>query len=75
MRRFGEVWPEEVSTEIGDVVIIGGHAIAPPIEVQGKRPPTIPATWWPWIIGAGALVGLWWLTKGERNRPLARGAG
>lgn len=73
MRGFGDAG--DVSTEIGDVIIIGGQPAGAPINVQGKKPPLVPATWWPWIIAAGAAAGLWWLTKSERNRPLGRAAG
>ncbi len=71
MNGYGEVG--DVSTEIGDVVIVGGQPAGPPLEVLGKRAPIIPASWWPWIIAAGAAAGLWWLTRDERRRPLARG--
>lgn len=70
MKRFGEV--DDVSTEIGDVVIVGGQQAGPPLEVHGKKPPLVPATWWPWIIAAGALAGMWWLTREGPGRPKGR---
>ncbi len=73
MRTFGD--GEDISTEIGDVVIVGGQSAGPPINVHGTKPPAVPSTWWPWIIAAGIAGGLWWLTRSERRRPLGRAAG
>lgn len=48
---------------------------APPIDVTGNAPPRSGTNWWPWVIAAAVLGGLWWITKDERNRPFARAAG
>lgn len=47
----------------------------PEINVLGSSPPMVPETWWPWIIGAAVLGGLWWITRDERSGPLVGGAG
>jgi len=47
----------------------------PEIDVTGTPPPKPATSWWPWVIAAGVLGALWYLTKEERDRPLARGAG
>jgi len=70
VRGFGQ--EGDVSTEIGDVIIVGGQPAGGPIDVHGKKPPLVPATWWPWIIAAGALAGLWWLTRETPHRPKGR---
>ncbi len=53
----------------------GRRIDGPPIDVLGNRPPAAAPTWWPWLIAAGVLGALWWITREERDRPLARAAG
>jgi len=49
--------------------------VGPEIDVTGNPPPKAQSTVWPWVIGAGVLAALWWITRDERNRPLARAGG
>lgn len=57
-----------------DPIVINGKPVEPGALVTGTKPPLIPASWWPWIIAAGALgVAWWWVEKnggGRRGGPL-----
>lgn len=70
MIRFGEV-----ETEVGNVEITR-RIDGPEIDVVGNPPPKLGATFWPWLIGAAVLGGLWWITREDAvRRPLGRGRG
>ncbi len=43
--------------------------------ITGTRPPLIPKNWWPWIIAAAALGGMWYLTREEEERTPKAEAG
>lgn len=44
------------------------------IDVAGDTPPAPATSWWPWIIGAGVLGVLWWLTREDKyHGPLVAG--
>ena len=44
-----------------------------PITIEGKRPPFGLPTWWPWIVAAIAVGGLFYLTREKGRGPLGGG--
>lgn len=55
-----------------DEILVDGQPAGGPIDVTGKAPPRAGSSWWPWLIGAGVLGALWWLTQEEQRRPFGR---
>lgn len=49
--------------------------IGEPIEVTGNAPPRVSPGVWPWLIAAGVLGALWWITREDKRGPLAGAAG
>jgi hypothetical protein len=70
MSRMGEYQREITIYDPGTRTVNG-----PEITVSGTSPALVPPSWWPWIIGAAVLGGLWYITREERSGPLAGGAG
>lgn len=48
-----------------DPIIVNGQVVGDGSLITGNKPPLIPANWWPWIIAAGALGFVWWMSREE----------
>jgi hypothetical protein len=48
-----------------DPIVVNGQVVGDGSLITGKKPPLIPASWWPWILAAGALGVVWWMSREE----------
>jgi len=47
-----------------DPIIVNGQVTGEAGSlISGNKPPLIPASWWPWIIAAGALGFAWYVSQ------------
>lgn len=52
--------------------VVNGQAAGPAAVITGEAPPQGKRSWWPWILGAAALAGLWWMVKDEEKEEGSR---
>lgn len=55
----------DATVTVDPVVVNGQTTTEGGALITGEKPPLVPKSWWPWILGIAAIGVGWWIVKDD----------